>query len=202
MNDEWPMLTSTLPRELFRPMTMRFWRTRYSNSRPSIRAMASPLSSGLHCTLEGLAGADFRDSKVHASLSDVWEKADMTADPHYTGALGAQIVHWGMHKDGGDLIVPLVFVAGSFRIVVDLPSDFITARSVFHHGVGKHVRLPYAWPWPKDSTSDTSCRKLALLADADPIVPSAAIWRRQSKQKNERTEFFILIILNNFLILF
>lgn len=69
MKLEWPMFTSTSPRELLRPMKILFCRTMYSNSRPSIRAMATPLFSGLHCTLEGLAGADLRARRAHASLS-------------------------------------------------------------------------------------------------------------------------------------
>lgn len=72
------MLTSTSPRELFRPMMMRFCRTMYSNSRPSSRAITSPLTSGLHCTLDGLAGADFNASRAHASLSCVLEYADIS----------------------------------------------------------------------------------------------------------------------------
>jgi hypothetical protein len=76
------MFTSTSPRELFRPMMMRFCRTKYSMSRPSMRAMASPLSSGLHWTLEGLVGADFSERRVHASLSDVCEKADIATHSH------------------------------------------------------------------------------------------------------------------------
>lgn len=72
------MFTSTSPLELFRPMVTLFCRTKYSNSRPSRRAIGVPLFSGLHCTFEGLAGADLRAKRAQALLSWVRECADIT----------------------------------------------------------------------------------------------------------------------------
>lgn len=71
MKLECPIFTSTSPRELFLPITIRLCRTKYSKSLASMRAIASPRSSGLHWIFEGLAGADFNDNKAQASLSAV-----------------------------------------------------------------------------------------------------------------------------------
>lgn len=73
------MFTSTSPRELFRPMMIRFCLTIYSNSLPSNLAITVPLLSGLHCTLEGLAGADLRAKRAQASLSWDCECEDITS---------------------------------------------------------------------------------------------------------------------------
>lgn len=71
MKLEWPMLTSTWPLELFRPMTMRFCRIRYSSSRPSSLAITPVTSwSGAHCTLVGLPGIDLSACSVQ-SVSDM-----------------------------------------------------------------------------------------------------------------------------------
>lgn len=65
------MLTSTWPLELFRPMTMRFCRMRYSSSRPSNLAITPVTSwSGAHCTLVGLPGIDLSACSVQ-SVSDM-----------------------------------------------------------------------------------------------------------------------------------
>jgi len=74
------MFTSTSPRELFLPMVILFWRTIYSNSRPSRRAIAVPSLSGLHWSFEGLAGADFRAKRAHASLASGREWSDITRE--------------------------------------------------------------------------------------------------------------------------
>lgn len=79
MKLEWPILTSTSPLLLLRPMVICFWRTRYSKSRPSRRAIAVPVTSGAHCTFEGLAGADLSARRAQASLSAVLEYWDITS---------------------------------------------------------------------------------------------------------------------------
>lgn len=67
MKLEWPMFTSTWPLELFRPMTMRFCRIRYSSSRPSSLAITPVTSwSGAHCTLVGLPGIDLSACSVQS----------------------------------------------------------------------------------------------------------------------------------------
>lgn len=80
MKLEWPMLTSTLPRELSRPIMVRFSRIRYSNPRASRRAIAAlvltfPPAARSFAQLggwfapvpEGLAGADRSESRTQAS---------------------------------------------------------------------------------------------------------------------------------------
>ena len=65
---EWPMLTSTSPLLLFRPMVMRGFLIVNSKSLPSSRAIAIPTQSGLHDVLVGLVGADLRANKARAWL--------------------------------------------------------------------------------------------------------------------------------------
>ena len=66
MKLEWPMLTSTSPLLLFRPMVMRCFLIVNSKSLPSSLAIAVPTQSGLHDVLVGLVGADLRASKARA----------------------------------------------------------------------------------------------------------------------------------------
>lgn len=83
MKLEWPMLTSTLPRELSRPMIVLFSRIRYSNPRASRRAIAelglppgpvarslTQLGVWLEPLLEGLVGADRSDKSTQASQAE------------------------------------------------------------------------------------------------------------------------------------
>jgi hypothetical protein len=72
---ESPILTSTSPLELFRPMVIRFCRTMYSNSRPCSLAIAVP---DFHCILDGLGDVDFRANNAQASLSFDPEWTDIT----------------------------------------------------------------------------------------------------------------------------
>lgn len=66
------MLTSTWPLELFRPITMRFCRIRYSSSRPSSLAITPVTSwSGAHCTLVGLPGMDLSACSVQSVSDDM-----------------------------------------------------------------------------------------------------------------------------------
>lgn len=69
---ERPIFTSTSPLLLFRPIVIFCCLIVYSMSLPSNRAIASPLLSRLHCTLDGLAGADFRANNAKASLFEGW----------------------------------------------------------------------------------------------------------------------------------
>lgn len=72
MKLERPIFTSTSPLLLFRPILIFCWRIVYSRSLPSKRAIAVPLLSRLHATLDGLAGADLRANNAKASLSEGW----------------------------------------------------------------------------------------------------------------------------------
>lgn len=125
---ECPILTSTSPRELFLPMVIRFCRTMYSNSRPSRRAIASPVLSGLHCTL-GLAGADLSASRAQASLSVVLEyDVDITV---YTHKHRTFLLHfWGVGS-GTSYVYPQNDINVGGTCTGYVLADFITARSVY-----------------------------------------------------------------------
>lgn len=95
MKLESPILTSTSPRELFRPMVTRFWRTIYSNSRPCILAIAVP---DFHCTLEGLGDVDFRANNAQASLSLECEWTDITWIEKYPNQIGLLSIEMSLEK--------------------------------------------------------------------------------------------------------
>lgn len=121
------MFTSTSPRELFLPMMILFCRTIYSNSRPSKRAMTSPLTSEPHCTFEGLAGADFKAKRAHASLSCVLEYVDISKHtqntPHFTG-----IRYRAVHVQVGSPCLPTKDKRGR-HLHYSATLDFILGRS-------------------------------------------------------------------------
>lgn len=73
MKLEWPILTSTCPLELFRPITIRFCRIRYSSSRPSSLAITPVTSwSGAHCTFVGLPGMDLSACSDQSVSDMIW----------------------------------------------------------------------------------------------------------------------------------
>lgn len=84
---ERPILTSTSPLLLFRPMEIRGCRIVYSNSLPSNRAIAVPLLSGLHTTRDGLDGADLSANNARASLSvERWVPDMLLFSAHQNGS--------------------------------------------------------------------------------------------------------------------
>lgn len=117
MKLEWPMFTSTSPRELFRPMIIFFCRTMYSNSRPSILAIAVALLSGFHCTLLGLAGALFNAKSAQASLSGV-RTPDITHTKMAT--LQRMFTHnstWARHSQSQCFYRAAIFFVFIFKII-------------------------------------------------------------------------------------